>query len=164
MPHVAIAGLSRGGRGVIEDYAGGEAERMPGQAHARCCTAHAILLQCSDFVTIRDWTFGAARRILALLQSRNDAQGAKPMTVLPNLAAELEAAKARNAQLEALLAAANKPKALTLKVSEKGAVSIYGLGRFPITLYAGQMDRLLAHADTIRTFMKANQALLATKD
>jgi hypothetical protein len=86
------------------------------------------------------------------------------MTVLPNLAAELEATKARNAQLEALLAAANKPKALSLKVSEKGAISVYGLGRFPITLYSGQMDRLLAHADTIRTFMKANHSLLATKD
>lgn len=70
---------------------------------------------------------------------------------------------ARIASLEAALAASSAPKALTLKVSEKGALSIYGLGRFPVTLYAGQWQRLLAAADTIKAFMTANQALLATK-
>jgi len=86
------------------------------------------------------------------------------MAVLPNLAQELEQAKALIAKQQELIAALNKPKAISLKVSEKGAISVYGLGRFPITLYAGQMDRLLAHADTIRAFMKANQSILATKD
>ena len=85
------------------------------------------------------------------------------MTVLPNLASELKAAQERNAQLEALLAAANKPKALSLKVSDKGAISVYGLGRFPITLYRGQMERLLDHAPTIRAFIQANAALLSVK-
>ena len=70
---------------------------------------------------------------------------------------------ARIAALEAQLASASAPKALTLKVSEKGALSIYGLGRFPVTLYRGQWERLLAAADTIRAFMTANASLLATK-
>jgi hypothetical protein len=86
------------------------------------------------------------------------------MTVLPNLAQELEAAKALIAQQQALIAALNKPKAISMKVSEKGAISIYGLGRFPITLYAGQMERLLGAADQIKAFMAANRAMLATKD
>ena len=66
-------------------------------------------------------------------------------------------------QLIALLSAATAPKALTLKVSEKGAISVYGLGRFPITLYRGQMERLLKHAPTITAFIQANAALLAVK-
>jgi hypothetical protein len=84
--------------------------------------------------------------------------------ILPNLAQELELAKAENAKLLALLAAANKPKAMTMKVSEKGALSIYGLGRFPITLYLSQIERLLAHADQIKAFIAANRSLFATKD
>jgi len=70
---------------------------------------------------------------------------------------------ARIAELEAALAAQSAPKALTLKVSEKGALSIYGLGRFPVTLYRRQWERLLAHVDTIQAFMAANAALLAEK-
>lgn len=62
------------------------------------------------------------------------------------------------------LAAASAPRALTMKVSEKGALSIYGLGRFPVTLYAGQWERLLGAADQIKAFMTANASLLATKD
>jgi len=86
------------------------------------------------------------------------------MTILPNLAQENEALKQKLADMQALLAAASKPKALSLKVSEKGAISVYGLGRFPITLYRGQMERLLDHAVVIRSFIAANSALLATKD
>ena len=66
-------------------------------------------------------------------------------------------------QLIAMLAQAQAPKALTLKVSEKGAISVYGLGRFPITLYRGQMERLLAHAPTIQAFIASNASLLAVK-
>jgi len=83
--------------------------------------------------------------------------------VLPNLAAEIEALKAIVAKQQEMLALANKPKALTMKVSEKGALSIYGLGRFPITLYRGQMERLLDHAPTNRAFIKANEACLSVK-
>jgi len=53
---------------------------------------------------------------------------------------------------------------LSLKVSEKGAVSLYGMGRFPVTLYAGQWDRVLGAADEIRAFMEANKASLAVKE
>jgi hypothetical protein len=52
---------------------------------------------------------------------------------------------------------------LTLKVSEKGAVSLYGMGRFPVTLYVEQWGKLLDHAVTIREFIKDNQSLLSTK-
>ena len=86
------------------------------------------------------------------------------MTILPNLTQENEALRAKLADMQALLAQASKPKALTLKVSEKGAISIYGLGRFPITLYLGQMQRLLDHAVVIRAFIETNRGLLATKD
>ena len=81
------------------------------------------------------------------------------MTIHP----DMTAMAARIAQLEAQLASASAPRALTLKVSEKGALSVYGMGRFPVTLYAGSWRRLLDHADAIRAFMVANAALLAEK-
>lgn len=52
---------------------------------------------------------------------------------------------------------------LRLKVSEKGGLSIYGLGRFPVTLYKEQWNRLLDHADEIREFLKANDQQLKAK-
>jgi len=67
-------------------------------------------------------------------------------------------------QLEAMVLSAHKPRKLNVKVSEKGAVSVYGLGRFPITLYRSQMERLLDSADDIRAFMVANVSLLAVKE
>jgi hypothetical protein len=67
-------------------------------------------------------------------------------------------------QLIALLAKANEPKRLTMKVSAKGALSIYGLGRFPVTLYRGQWERLATAMPDIKVFMAQNTALLATKD
>ena len=56
-----------------------------------------------------------------------------------------------------------KPGQLRLKVSEKGGVSIYGLGRFPVTLYKEQWVRLLGHAEEIKTFLKDNDHLLKAK-
>ena len=56
-----------------------------------------------------------------------------------------------------------KPGELRLKVSEKGGLSIYGLGRFPVTLYKEQWNRLLDHADVIREFLKANDQQLKAK-
>ena len=55
------------------------------------------------------------------------------------------------------------PGQLRLKVSEKGGVSVYGLGRFPVTLYKEQWVRLLDHADTIKSFLKENDQLLKAK-
>jgi hypothetical protein len=51
-----------------------------------------------------------------------------------------------------------------MKVSEKGAVSIYGMGRFPVTLYKEQWLRLLDMSDEIRAFIAANEAQLKSKD
>ena len=67
-------------------------------------------------------------------------------------------------ELIALLNAANQPKRLTMKVSEKGALSVYGLGRFPVTLYRGQWERLATAMPDIKVFMSQNASLLATKD
>lgn len=54
-------------------------------------------------------------------------------------------------------------RTLPMKVSLKGAVSIYGLGRFPVTLYSSQMKALLANRDAILKFMEENSATLTTK-
>ncbi len=56
-----------------------------------------------------------------------------------------------------------KPGHLRLKVSEKGGLSIYGLGRFPVTLYKEQWIRLLDYADEIRQFLKDNDQQLKAK-
>jgi hypothetical protein len=55
-------------------------------------------------------------------------------------------------------------RTLPLKVSAKGAISIYGLGRFPVTLYKSQMLMLLANKDKIEAFIERNNSLLASKD
>ncbi len=53
---------------------------------------------------------------------------------------------------------------LTFKVSEKGAVSIYGLGRFPVTLYQEQWDKLLGQIDALKNFIDANRSSLKKKE
>ena len=85
------------------------------------------------------------------------------MAILPNLTQENEALQRQIAELLAKLAHASAPKSLSMKVSDKGALSIYGLGRFPVTLYRGQMERLLKAAPEITAFIEANAALLAMK-
>ena len=72
--------------------------------------------------------------------------------------AELERLKAEN---EALKTRASR--AISMKVSEKGGVSIYGLGRFPVTLYKEQWAKLLDMADEIRAFLKDNDSKLKAK-
>jgi hypothetical protein len=73
--------------------------------------------------------------------------------------AELERLRAENAQLK------NKSNAgLSIKVSEKGAVSLYGMGRFPVTLYKEQWLRILANAALIEAFIQENDAKLKTKE
>jgi hypothetical protein len=56
-----------------------------------------------------------------------------------------------------------RPGQLRLKVSEKGGLSVYGLGRFPVTLYKEQWIRLLDQADEIKSFLKENDQLLKAK-
>jgi hypothetical protein len=52
---------------------------------------------------------------------------------------------------------------VSLKVSEKGGLSVYGLGRFPVTLYRDQWTKLLDMAEDIRAFIRANESGLKTK-
>ena len=54
-------------------------------------------------------------------------------------------------------------KGLSLKVSQKGGVSVYGLGRFPVPLYKEQWEKLLDMSDDIRAFIKENEPQLKTK-
>jgi hypothetical protein len=73
--------------------------------------------------------------------------------------AELERLRAENAQLK------NKKRdGLSLKVSDKGAVSLYGMGRFPVTLYKEQWLRILAAAPEIEKFIQENDSKLKTKE
>lgn len=75
-----------------------------------------------------------------------------------DLKAELERLRAENERLKQ-----TKSRAISLKVSDKGGVSVYGLGRFPVTLYKEQWSKLLDMADDIRAFIKENDAKLKTK-
>lgn len=75
-----------------------------------------------------------------------------------DLKAELERLKAENEQLRN-----QRGRSVALKVSEKGGVSVYGLGRFPVTLYKEQWARLLDMADDIRTFIRENDGKLKAK-
>ena len=72
--------------------------------------------------------------------------------------AELERLRAENAALKA-----RGPRSVSLKVSEKGGVSVYGLGRFPVTLYKEQWAKLLDMAEEIRAFIKAHDSELKAK-
>lgn len=73
--------------------------------------------------------------------------------------AELAKLQAENAALRAAVKAE-----ISLKVSEKGAISVYGLGRFPVTLYREQMEKLLGMSDQIKAFITTNTATLKTKN
>lgn len=53
--------------------------------------------------------------------------------------------------------------AIGMKVSDKGAVSVYGIGRFPVTLYGSQWERLFSEADKVKAFLKENADKLAVK-
>lgn len=83
------------------------------------------------------------------------------MTVVDNqmsveeLQAEIERLTAQNEEL-------TKVKELSFKVSPKGAVSVYGLGRFPVTLYANQMIKLLEANEMIREFIADHTTELKT--
>ena len=76
-----------------------------------------------------------------------------------DLKAELERLRAENASLKKTTS-----KGLSMKVSEKGGLSVYGLGRFPVTLYKEQWIKLLDMAEDIRSFLKANESSLKTKE
>jgi hypothetical protein len=75
-----------------------------------------------------------------------------------DIKAELDRLRAEN---DALKRGASR--GLSLRVSEKGAVSVYGLGRFPVTLYKEQWQKLLDMSEDIRTFIRTNDGKLKTK-
>ena len=75
-----------------------------------------------------------------------------------DLQAELERLRAENAALKT-----SQAKGISMKVSEKGGLSIYGLGRFPITLYKEQWTKLLDMAEDIREFLRNHDADLKAK-
>ncbi len=75
-----------------------------------------------------------------------------------DLRAELERLRAENEALKA-----KTTRATSIRVSEKGGVSVYGLGRFPVTLYKEQWLKLLAMADDIKRFIAENESKLKTK-
>ena len=81
------------------------------------------------------------------------------MATEEELQAEIERLRAENEALK-------KPERgqMSLKVSEKGALSVYGMGRFPVTLYREQWEKLLAMADQIRQFIQDNTHLLKKKE
>jgi hypothetical protein len=81
------------------------------------------------------------------------------MATAEELQAELEKLRAEN---EALKKRAERT--VFLKVSDKGGVSLYGLGRFPVTLYVEQWEKVLDMASEIRTFLETNRSSLKRKD
>jgi hypothetical protein len=75
-----------------------------------------------------------------------------------DLKAELERLRTENERLKS-----QRGRSLSLRVSEKGGVSVYGLGRFPVTLYKEQWAKLLGMADEIQAFIREHDQELKTK-
>jgi hypothetical protein len=81
------------------------------------------------------------------------------MSTEDELRAEVEKLKAENEALKVRSA-----RAISFKVSEKGGVSVYGMGRFPVTLYKEQWLKLLDLSDDIRRFIQENDSRLKSKE
>lgn len=94
---------------------------------------------------------GATRRVLPDLSQEAKA-------TLGSLEAEIAKLRAENAGLRA------KDKGVSLKVTDKGGLSMYGLGRFPVTLYKSQWLKLLAQAEVVRAFIEEAGDNLTTKE
>jgi hypothetical protein len=94
---------------------------------------------------------------MAILQDVSKSNGKAPTNA--DLMAQLEALKAENQRLRE-----TKHKALSFKASEKGCLSCYGLGRFPISLYKSQWIRLIQAVDQIKQALEDYGDKLTTKD
>jgi hypothetical protein len=86
-----------------------------------------------------------------------DSGGPKLVTE-EDLRTELARLKRENERLKG-----QRARGISLKVSEKGALSVYGLGRFPVTLYKEQWKKLLAATEEIQAFLAENDEKLKTK-
>src|SRR5215471_19060889 len=95
---------------------------------------------------------------LFILPEHGTIEAGGPVMAESELQAELERLRAENERLRG-----QRARGVTLKVSEKGGVSVYGLGRFPVTLYKEQWTKLLDMADEIRAFITEHDAALKTK-
>jgi hypothetical protein len=94
---------------------------------------------------------------MAVLQDVSKTNGKAPATA--DLMAQLEALKAENQRLREA-----RNSKLSMKVSDKGALSVYGLGRFPVTLSRGQWERLIEIIPSLQAFMAENVSKLAVKE
>jgi len=92
-------------------------------------------------------------------QGQTVPQGVDLAKALIEAMASLRELKAENAKLKA-----GNGRKLSFKVSEKGGVSVYGLGRFPVTLYSQQWPKLFAESEAILAFIEANKAQLSVKE
>ena len=81
------------------------------------------------------------------------------MSTPEEMKAELDRLRAENDSLKQ-----GAKRGISLKVSEKGGVSVYGMGRFPVTLYKEQWLKLMDMSEQIRTFIKENDSKLKTKE
>jgi hypothetical protein len=98
--------------------------------------------------------------ILALVPATNSPRPESSIKMADeDVQAELTRLRAEN---EALRQKRNS--AISMKVSEKGAVSVYGLGRFPVTLYQEQWQKLLSMAEEIKNFIEENRSRLKVKE
>jgi hypothetical protein len=79
---------------------------------------------------------------------------------MQELKEELERLKKENTELKK----DKKQPGISWKISEKGALSIYGLGRFPVTLYKSQWEQIFEKKDELKQFMDENKSKLATKE
>ena len=85
------------------------------------------------------------------------------LTKEQELEAEIARLRAENGKLKAKADAQTTSNSLSLRVSDKGGVAVYGMGRFPLTLYKSQWEKLLAIVPEIQAFIKANEAKLTVK-
>lgn len=96
------------------------------------------------------------------MSPKSNTQAVAPTDALAEMAKRIKELEAQNEALKVARASSGK---LSLKVSEKGALSVYGMGRFPVTLYAQQWETLLADAQVavIKAFIVENKSKFSTK-
>ncbi len=92
--------------------------------------------------------------------------GAEPLELVMGKAETMAELKAELAKLqqENEKLKTRGPASLRCKVGQKGGVSVYGLGRFPVTLYKSQWERLIGFTEDLKAFMAENEGLLKTKE